>query len=209
MAHLAKISAALIAATVLVGAVPFGSALAQTAQTACIRGKITAVDGGTLTIETRTGGTASIDLADDARVMALEKAAVADVTPGRYIGVTAVPQPDGRQRALAIHIFTEAQRGAGEGHRPWDLTPDSTMTNAAVDTVLAEGTQGELLKVRYKDGEKIIVVPPDTPVVAYAPGRRDEVKPGAEVIIMGAVLQPDGRWRAPAINVGRGVTPPM
>lgn len=209
MAYVTKIFAALAAAIVLSGAVPTGAALAQPAQTARIRGKITAVDGGTLTIETRTGGTASIDLADDARVMALEKASVADVKPGRYIGVTAVPLPDGRQRALAIHIFTEAQRGVGEGHRPWDLTPDSTMTNAAVDTVLAEGTQGELLTVRYKDGEKTIVVPPDTPVVAYAPGRRDEVKPGAEVIVTSATLQPDGRWRAPAINVGRGVTPPM
>lgn len=209
MAHLAKTLTTLAAVMALTGTLLAGAVSAQTAQTARIRGKITAVDGATLTIQTRTGGTASIDLADDVRVMALEKAAVADVTPGRYIGVTAVPQPDGKQRALAIHIFTEAQRGVGEGHRPWDLTPDSTMTNAAVDTVLAEGTRGELLTVRYKDGEKTIVVPPETPVVAYAPGRRDEVKPGAEVIIIGATLQPDGRWRAPAINVGRGVTPPM
>lgn len=189
-----------------------GPALAQAPQppqTARIRGQITAVDGNTLTIRTRQGGTASVDLADDARVMALEKASIADIKTGRYIGVTAMPQPDGRQRAIAIHIFTEAQRGVGEGHRPWDLAPNSTMTNAAVDTVLAEGKDGELLTVKYKDGEKTIVVPPDTPVVAYAPGRRDEVKPGAEIIISAATLQPDGRWRAPAINVGRGVTPPM
>ncbi|NVO14953.1 MAG: hypothetical protein HXX10_13035 [Rhodoplanes sp.] len=208
MASLVKTLAGAAFAAVLAGTA-FAQSAQPAAQTARIRGQITAVDGKTLTIRTREGGTASVDLADDARVMALEKASIADVKPGRYIGVTAMPQPDGRQRAIAIHIFTEQQRGVGEGHRPWDLKPDSTMTNAAVDTVLAEGKDGELLTVKYKDGEKTIVVPPDTPVVAYAPGRRDEVKPGAEIIISAATLQPDGRWRAPAINVGRGVTPPM
>lgn len=207
MACFVKSLVAVALSFVLAGAA-MAQAPQQAAQTARIRGQITAVDGDAVTIRTREGGSVSVDLAPDARVMALEKASLADVKAGRYIGVTAMPQPDGRQRALAIHIFTEQQRGVGEGHRPWDLAPGSTMTNAAVDTVLAEGTAGEILTVKYKDGEKTVVVPPETPVVAYAPGRRDEVKPGAEVIVT-ANLQPDGRWRAPSINVGRGVTPPM
>ncbi|RAI40513.1 hypothetical protein [Rhodoplanes roseus] len=194
MACFVKSLVAVALSFVLAGAA-MAQAPQQAAQTARIRGQITAVDGDAVTIRTREGGSVSVDLAPDARVMALEKASLADVKAGRYIGVTAMPQPDGRQRALAIHIFTEQQRGVGEGHRPWDLAPGSTMTNAAVDTVLAEGTAGEILTVKYKDGEKTVVVPPETPVVAYAPGRRDEVKPGAEVIVT-ANLQPPAAVRS-------------
>jgi len=144
--------------------------------------------------------------------MALVKASLADIKPGSYIGVTAMPQADGSQKAIAIHIFSEAQRGTGEGHRPWDLRPGTTMTNAAVETI-ATGVEGRIVTVKYKAGdktdEKKVIVPQNIPIVAYAPGDKSELKPGVAIIIFSANKQPDGSLQAPAVNVGRGLTPPM
>jgi outer membrane lipoprotein SlyB len=174
-----------------------------------IRGTIEKVDGQDLVIKSRDGSDLNVKLAENARVLALVKASRADIKPGSYIGVTAMPEADGTQRAIAIHIFPEAMRGTGEGHRPWDLRPNSTMTNAAVESAVASA-EGELVMVKYKDGEKKVIIPADTPIVAYAPGDKAEIKPGAKIIIMGAQKQPDGSLLAPAINVGRdGLTPPM
>jgi hypothetical protein len=146
------------------------------------------------------------------RVMSFVKASLADIKPNSYIGVTADPQPDGSQKAIAIHIFTEAQRGTGEGHRPWDLRPGTTMTNAAVESTVA-GVDGQVITVKYKAGdktdEKKVIVPPTATIVAYAPGDRAELKPGAQIIIFNATKQPDGSLQAPAVNVGRDLTPPM
>lgn len=184
------------------------TAFAQQSPPVRIRGQIEAVDGNTLTVKARDGASLKVNLADNVRVMGLDKASLGDIKKDSYIGVTAMPQPDGSQRAIAIHIFTEAQRGTGEGHRPWDLQPGSTMTNAAVDTTVA-GVDGQVVTVKYKDGEKKVVVPPSTPIVSYSPGDKSELKPGAQIIIMGAMKQPDGSLTTPAVNVGRGVTPPM
>ena len=173
-----------------------------------IRGQIEAVDGSMLSIKSRDGNMLKVKRADNPRVMAFVKAAMSDIKPNAYIGVTAMPQPDGTQKAIAIHIFTEAQRGTGEGFRPWDRQPGSTMTNAAVDSVVA-GVDGQVVTVKYKDGEKKVVIPPTTPIVAYAAGNPDEVKPGAQIIIFAAAKQADGTFVTPAINVGRGLTPPM
>ena len=173
-----------------------------------VRGQIEKVDGDMLTVKARDGKELKVKLADNARVMAMVKASLADIKPNSYIGVTAMPQTDGSQKAIAIHIFLEAQRGTGEGFRPWDLQPGSTMTNAAVDTTVA-GVDGQTVTVKYKDGEKKVIVPPTTPIVAYAQGDKSEVKPGAQIIIFAAQPQPDGSLLAPAINVGRDVTPPM
>ncbi len=195
----------LIAAALTVAA---SSALAQQPQTARIRGEVEKVDGPMLTVRSRAGSELKVQLAENARVMAMVKASLADVTPGKYIGVTAMPEPDGTETAIAIHIFTDAQRGVGEGVRPWDLRPNSTMTNAAVDTVV-EGIDGTILVVRYKDGEKKFIIAPETPIVAYEPSDRSEIKSGAQIFIMTATKQPDGTFQTPSINVGRGVTPPM
>ena len=185
------------------------STLAQQAQTVSIRGTIERVDGQDLVIKSRDGSDLNVKLAENARVLALVKASLADIKMGSYIGVTAMPEADGTQRAIAIHIFPEAMRGTGEGFRAWDLRPNSTMTNAAVESIVASA-EGEVVMVKYKDGEKKVVIPADTPIVAYAPGDKIEIKPGAKIIIMGAQKQPDGSLLAPAINVGRdGVTPPM
>jgi hypothetical protein len=173
-----------------------------------IRGTIEKVDGNTVTIKARDGKDMTVALADNARVMAFVKASMADIKQNSYIGVTAMPEADGSQRAIAIHIFTEAQRGTGEGFRAWDLRPGSTMTNATVDN-LVTGTDGDTITVKYKDGEKKVIVGKDTAIVAYAVGDKSEIKTGAPVIIFAAIKQPDGTFTAPAISVGRGVAPPM
>lgn len=197
----------ILSATGFVLALAASTASAQ--ETVRIRGTIEKVDGPNLTIKSRDGKDLAVKLSDKARVMAMVKASLADVKPGSYIGVTAMPQPDGSQRAIAIHIFLESQRGVGEGFRPWDLRPNSTMTNAAVDTSV-KSVDGQVLTLKYKGGEKKVFVPPETPIVAYAPGDKSEVKAGAHVIIMAAKKNPDGTLEAPSINVGRdGVTPPM
>ncbi len=175
-----------------------------------IRGQIEKVEGDVLDIKARNGDVLKVKLVDPARVTALVKASLADVKVGKFIGVTAMPQADGSQKAIAVHIFLDAQKGVvPDRHGPWDLRPGSTMTNAIVETTVA-GVDGQTIMVKYKDGEKKVIVPPDTPIVAYAPGNKSELKPGAQVIVFGATKQADGSLTTPAINVGRdGVVPPM
>jgi outer membrane lipoprotein SlyB len=178
-------------------------------QTVRVRGEIEKVEGQVLSIKARDGQNLRVKLADNARVLAQVKASLADIKSGSFIGVTAMPQPDGTQRAIAIHIFLDAQRGVvPDRHGPWDLRPGSTMTNAYVDSMVT-ATDGQVITVKYKDGEKKVIVAPETSIVANALGQRDELKPGAPIIIFAAQKQEDGSLVAPAIYVGRGVTPPM
>jgi uncharacterized protein (DUF2147 family) len=204
---------AVIAATSAAwGQAPAAPGAAPAAPPVRVRGQIESVDGNKLMVKSRDGAQLTVAVPDNVRVMGMEKATLADIKPNSYIGVTALPQPDGSQKAIAIHIFTEQQRGTGEGHRPWDLRPGTTMTNAAVETTVGS-VDGQVITVKYKAGdktdEKKVVVPPDTPIVAYAPGSKDELKAGAQIIIMNAQKQPDGSLQTPAVNVGRGLTPPM
>ncbi len=189
-----------------------GGALAQQPAPVRVRGQIEKVDGNTLTVKARDGASLTIAVPDNVRVMNFVKATLADIKPNSYIGVTAMPQADGSQKAIAIHIFTEAQRGTGEGHRPWDLRPGSTMTNAAVETTAAS-VDGQVLTVKYKSAdktdEKKVIVGSDAAIVAYAAGEKGDLKPGAQVIIFGAQKQADGTLTAAAVNVGKDVTPPM
>jgi hypothetical protein len=182
----------------------------QQPPTVRIRGQIEKVEGDVLDIKTRNGDMVKVKLVDPARVMAFVKASLADIQVGKFIGVTAMPQADGSQKAIAVHIFLDSQKGVvADRHTPWDLQPGSTMTNAIVDTTVA-GVDGQNIMVKYKDGEKKVIVPPNTPIVAYTPGDKGEVKPGAQIIIFGATKQADGSLTTPAINVGReGVVPPM
>jgi hypothetical protein len=174
-----------------------------------VRGTIEKVDGNMLSVKTREGQDVKVKLADNVRVLGVEKATMADVKQGSYIGVSAMPQTDGSQKALHVHIFLDAMRGVAEGFGPWDVRPNSTMTNATVDTTVA-GTDGQTVTVKYKDGEKKIIVPPDAPIVKYVPGNKDELKPGAKIFIVAAVKQPDGTLEAPNVSVGLGgLTPPM
>jgi hypothetical protein len=174
-----------------------------------VRGAVEKVDGKGMIVKTREGQDLAVQFADNLTVRGLVKVSLADVKPGAYIGVSAMPQSDGSERAMHIHIFPEAMRGVGEGHRPFDLRPGSIMTNAAVDSTVV-GTNGQIVTVKYKDGEKKFVVPADAPIVTYVPGSRDELKPGAKIMIFNAVKQPDGTLQAAAVSVGRdGLTPPM
>jgi len=186
---------------------PTASVLAQDAPVR-VRGTIDRVEGDTYIVKARGGAELKVTLAEKATVVALIKASLADIKQGSYVGVSGMPQADGSQKALEVHIFPEAMRGVGDGHRGWDLQPTSTMTNGNVEQATAS-SDGQVLMLKYKDGEKKIVVSSDTPIVVYVPGERSELKPGASIFIAAAVKQPDGSLQAPRVNVGRGVAPPM
>ena len=173
-----------------------------------VRGTIERVEGDIYVVKARGGAELKVKLADKATVVALIKATLADIKQGSYVGVAGMPQPDGSQKALEVHIFPEAMRGTGDGHRGWDLQPSSTMTNGNVEQTSAS-SDGQVLMLKYKDGEKKIVVPAASPIVVYVPGDVTELKPGASIFIAAAVKQPDGTLQAPRVNVGRGVAPPM
>jgi hypothetical protein len=185
------------------------AAWAQQPQTVRIRGTVEAVDGPMLSIKTREGTDMKVRMTDNVAVFGVAKTALSEIKEGSYIGVTALPEADGTQKAVAVHIFPENQRGAAEGFRPWDQRPNSTMTNATVAETV-KGTDGQHILVKYKDGEKKVVVPPETPVVTFVAGDKSELKPGAKIIIFGAVKKEDGTLEANRVNVGRdGITPPM
>ncbi len=183
-------------------------ALAQDAPVR-VRGTIEQVDGGVMTIKTRDGSPLKVKLADNGAVVALVKSTLADIKQGGFVGVTALPQVDGSWQAVEVHIFPESMRGVGEGDRPWDLQPKSTMTNGAVAEAVTK-VDGRTVTLKYKEGEKKIDVTPATAIVTYVPGERSELKPGAKIFIPAATKQPDGTLQTPRVNVGRdGVTPPM
>jgi hypothetical protein len=199
----------LVASLTVVFSVLGSLAWAQQSPTMRIRGTIETVDGSLLTIKSRDGTELKVRVTDNVAVFGVAKTAISEIKQGSYIGVSAMPEPDGTQRALAVHIFPESQRGAAEGFRPWDLRPNSTMTNATVAETVA-GIDGHNILVRYKDGEKKVVVPPDTPIVTFVAGEKSELKPGAKIIIFSATKKEDGTLEAARVNVGRdGITPPM
>lgn len=206
MTHPVSRRAAMLAAATLLVALP---ALAQQPPSPSrIRGSIASLDGNTLVIAARDGSEQKIMLAPDAAVLGLVKARLSDIKQGDFIGVTGMPQDDGSQKAVEVHIFPEKARGTGEGFRPWDLRPNSTMTNAAVAEQVVTN-DGQTLLLKYKDGEKKIVVSPDTPVVSFVDGDRADLKPGAKVIVFVA-KEADGSLSSKRLAVGRdGVTPPM
>ena len=199
-----------VLAASLISAVLLGTAAwAQQPPPVRIRGTIEAVDGAMLSIKSREGTDMKVRVTDNVAVFGVANIAMSEIKPGSYIGVSAMPEPDGTQKALAVHIFPEAQRGVAEGFRPWDLRPNSTMTNATVAQTV-EGTDGQNILVKYKDGEKKVVVPPGTPIVTFLVGDKSELKPGAKIIIFGATRKDDGTLEANRVNVGRdGITPPM
>ena len=185
------------------------SSLALAQETVRLRGAIEGVDGKTYTVKTRDGQSVKVVLGDKPVFVAIVKSSMADIKPGTFVGVTALPESDGSLRAVEVHIFPEAMRGTGEGHRPWDLAPQATMTNANVETAVS-AVHGQTLSVKYKDGEKTIKVTPETAVVSFAPGDQADVKAGTKIFIAAAQKQPDGSLQTQRINYGEdGLTPPM
>jgi hypothetical protein len=175
-----------------------------------IRGEITKVEGSTVSIKSRTGEALTVKLAEPLRVNAMVKGSLADIKEGSFIGVSAMPQPDGTQKAYAIHIFLDAQKGVvPDSFNPnWDNRPGSTMTNANVATTVV-GKDGQEILVKYKDGEKKVLVPAGIPIAKYAAGGAEDLKVGAKVFIGGARKQDDGTFAAPNIAVGRDIDPPQ
>jgi hypothetical protein len=174
-----------------------------------IRGQIDKVDGAAFSLKTRDGTMLNVKLADDVRVSALVKATLADIKPDSFIGIAGVPEADGSIKAYSIHMFLPAQRGVvADRHGPWDGPANSTMTNAYVaDMVTAK--DGEVLTVKYKDGEKKIIVTPQTGIAAAAPGSKDELKAGAQIVIFAWDKQADGSVLAKTLYVGRNLVPAM
>src|SRR4030081_1320304 len=173
-----------------------------------VRGTIEGVDGEVLSVKSRSGEDFKLHMAGDLRVVGIAKISLSDIKVGSFIGTTTVPGPDGGDNAIEVHVFPEDMRGTGEGSRPFDLRPNSTMTNATVAETVA-GNDGHTLLIKYKDGEKKVMVAPDTPVVTYVPAEKSELKAGAKVIAFFKKL-PDGSFEANRISVGlNGLTPPM
>jgi hypothetical protein len=186
-----------------------GQTWAQEPKPVRVRGTIERLEGDSFIIKTRDGSEVKVRLTEKPLIVAIKKATLSDVKPGSYVGSTGMPQPDGSQRAIEVHIFTEAMRGTGDGHYGWDLVPQSTMTNGNVEQSVV-GTDGQTLTVKYKDGDKKVIVTPDTQIVLYTPGEASELKPGAKIFVGAAKPQADGSLQTPRINVGRdGLTPPM
>lgn len=173
-----------------------------------VRGTIEGVEGDVLSVKSRSGDEVKLRMTSDVLVLGIIRMSLSDIKVGSFVGTTTVPGPDGGNNAVEVHVFPEAMRGTGEGSRPYDLRPNSTMTNATVQQTVA-GNDGHTLMVKYKDGEKKVVVPPDTPVVTYVPGDKSDLKAGAKIIAFIKPL-PDGSFETNRISVGRdGLTPPM
>ncbi|WGR95989.1 hypothetical protein MTX26_05070 [Bradyrhizobium sp. ISRA443] len=173
-----------------------------------VRGTVEGVNGDTLAVKSRSGEDVKLHMTNNVVVLGLTKIALADVKVGSFIGATTVPGSNGVQKAVEVHVFPENMRGTGEGSRPYDLKPNSSMTNATVAQSVV-GNDGHTLLVKYRDGEKKVVVPPDTPVVTYVPGDKSDLKSGAKVIAS-MKQRPDGAIETDRVSVGRdGLTPPM
>ena len=192
----------------LVAAIIAAACSAATAQTMRMRGTIEKADGNVLSLKSSDGAEVKLTLTENAMIVAVVKASMADIKEGTYLGSAAIPQPDGSQRALEVHIFPEQMRGAGEGHRPYEPVPNSTMTNGAASRPTVTSVDGSTMVVKYKDGEKKIVVPPNAPILRYEIGNKSDLKAGARFTVLAATKEPDGTLEASRINVGRdGVVP--
>jgi hypothetical protein len=173
-----------------------------------VRGAVEALDGTQLTVKSRDGELVKIKLADNYAVAAVVATDLASVKPGSFIGTAALKQPDGSLVALEVLVFPEAMRGTGEGHYPWDLQPESTMTNATVAT-LADSPKGREMTLNFKGENNKVVVPAGVPIVTFEPGDKALLKPGAKVFV-GTTKAADGSLSAGRVNVGKdGLTPPM
>jgi hypothetical protein len=185
------------------------AAPASAQETVRIRGTIEKVDGPAYVVKNRDGAEMKVTMADKPLYVAIVKSTMADIKPGMFVGSTGMTQADGSQKAIEVHIFPESMRGTGEGHYDWDLKPNTKMTNANVEQTVA-GVDGQMLSVKYKDGEKKLLVTPETVVVSYVIGDQADLKPGTKVFVAAGKKQADGSVQTPRITYGKdGLTPPM
>jgi len=197
----------LTAAAVMAGLFATTLSFAQQPQTVRLGGVIEKIDGHTVTAKSIKGDELKLNLADKVLVVAVMKASMADIREGEFIGSGAMPQPDGSQKAIEVHIFAESMRGTGEGFRPWDGAPNSTMTNGTVGASVT-GVEGPVITVKYKDGEKKIIVTSSMPIVRFEVADMGVIEPGAPFSVIAAVPKPDGSFDINRINVGRGGASP-
>jgi hypothetical protein len=183
-----------------------GGALAQQPQPLRIAGTVESTDGSVLSIKSDKLGVVKVSLAGNVAVFGVAKGTLADLKAGAYVGIGAMPQADGSQRAMQVTVFAPVQRGVGEGFSPWDR-PNGTMTNGAVAETIA-GVDGPMLTVKYKGGEKKILVPPEAVILNYVVGDKSELKPGAHVAVLRAMKKPDGSFETSRVNVGLGEVVP-
>jgi hypothetical protein len=185
-------------------------ALPASAQdTVRVRGTVESIDGPMFVVKNRDGAELKLTMTDNPLFVAIVKSTMADIKPGMFVGSTGLTQEDGSQKAIEVHIFPESMRGTGEGHYDWDLKPQTKMTNANVEQTVA-GVDGQMLSVKYKGGEKKLLVTPETVVVTYVVGDRNDLKPGTKIFVAAAKKQPDGTLQTPRITYGKDVlTPPM
>ena len=182
---------------------------ASAQETVRIRGTIESVDGDVYVVKNRDGAEMKLTMTDKPLFVAIVKATMADIKPGMFVGSTGMTQPDGSQKAIEVHIFPESMRGTGEGHYDWDLKPNTKMTNANVEQTVG-GVDGQMLSVKYKDGEKKLLVTPETAVVTYVVGDKSDLKPGIKIFVGAGKKQADGTVQTPRITYGKdGLTPPM
>jgi len=182
---------------------------ASAQETVRIRGTIESVDGAVYVVKNRDGAQMKVTMTDKPLFVAIVKSTMADIKPGMFVGSTGMTQPDGSQKAIEVHIFPESMRGTGEGHYDWDLKPNTKMTNANVEQTVG-GVDGQMLSVKYKDGEKKLLVTPETAVVTYVVGDKSDLKPGIKIFVGAGKKQPDGSVQTPRITYGKdGLTPPM
>jgi hypothetical protein len=167
-----------------------------------IRGTIESVEGPVYVVKNRDGAELKLTVTDNPLFVEISPSTMADIKPGMFVGSAGMMQADGTQKAIEVHIFPESMRGTGEGHYDWDLKPQSKMTNANVEQTVA-GVDGQILSVKYKDGEKKLLVTPETVVVTYVPGNKDDLKPGTKIFVAAAKKQPDGTFQTPRITYGR------
>lgn len=173
-----------------------------------VRGTFAKLDGQILTVRSRDGRDVPVTMARDFAVRGMAAVSLSDIAPGDFVGVAAVKGADGKLHAQEVLIFPEAMRGTGEGHYPWDLTPDSTMTNATVAEV-ASVSKDRVMTLRHKGGENEIEVAPGTPVVRFVPGDVGLLRAGAAIFVRG-LRKPDGSIAASGVTVEKdGVKPPM
>lgn len=174
-----------------------------------IRGTVESADGSVFVVKNRDGAEVKLTVVAPQLYVAIVKSTMADIKPGQFVGATGVTQPDGSQKAIEVHIFPESMRGTGEGHYDWDLRPNTKMTNANVEQTVA-GVDGPVLTAKYKDGEKKIMVTPETQVVTYVIGDKADLKPGTKIFVGAATKGADGTWQTPRVTYGKdGLTPPM
>jgi hypothetical protein len=175
---------------------------ASAQETVRIRGTIERIEGPVYVVKNRDGAEVKLTVTDNPLFVAIAPSTMADIKPGMFVGSAGMMQSDGTQKAIEVHIFPESMRGTGEGHYDWDLKPQSKMTNGNVEQSVA-AVDGPMLSVKYKDGEKKLLVTPETVVVTYVPGSKDDLKPGTRIFVAAAKKQPDGTLQTPRITYGR------